>query len=194
MDIDYMFFWATAAFGFGLSLATYRWFALHNGWPMGEWQAHRPGLPIAIGAFAMLFAVLFALARGGPSLLLIPILGLLCALTWTAIMRVGAQSALFLAPMSMIGLLGLWYLAASQLEPRDRTLIDDSSRAGRTSMPVPPASTDRDARPDLARPAPAGGSTTLPTIELRPPAITTDPTRPPPAAITPPATTPPATR
>lgn len=192
MDVDYMFLWATAAFGFGLSLATYRWFALHNGWPMGEWQAHRPGLPIAIGVFAMLFAMLFGLARGGPSLLLIPILGLLCALTWTAIMRVGAQSALFLAPASMIGLLGLWYLAASQLEPRDRTFIDDSARPSRTSLPAPPpASAGSDARPDLARPAPAAGSTPLPTIELRPPA-TTDPSRPP-ATITP-STNPPATR
>ena len=44
MPVDPMFVLATAAFALGLSLATYRWFAANSGWPMGEWQAHRPGL------------------------------------------------------------------------------------------------------------------------------------------------------
>lgn len=154
MDVDYMFILATAAFAFGLSLATYRWFALHNGWPMGEWQAHRPGLPIAIGIFAMVFAMLFALARGGSTILILPILGILCALTWTAITRVGAQCALLFAPASMIGLLTLWYMAASQLEPRARTYIDDSARTSRPltedrTITVPPTA-------DPSRLPPAG--------------------------------------
>ena len=38
MPVDTMFWLATAAFAWGLSLASYRWFAVHNGWPMGEWQ------------------------------------------------------------------------------------------------------------------------------------------------------------
>ncbi len=129
MPVDYMFILATAAFAFGLSLATYRWFAVHNSWPMGEWQAHRPGLPIAIGAFAILFAMLFALARGGATVLILPLLGVLCALTWTALTRVGAQSSLLFAPAAVIGLLTLWFLAASSMtDERPRTFSDDSAR------------------------------------------------------------------
>ncbi len=80
MSIDPMFWLATAAFAWGLSLASYRWFATYNGWPMGEWQAHRPGLPIAIGLLAVMFAVFFAVARGGETVLVLPLFGLICAL------------------------------------------------------------------------------------------------------------------
>lgn len=113
MPVDLMFLLGTAAFTFGMSLAAYRWFAVHNGWPMGEWQAHRPGLPIAIGLFCMLFAVLFALARGGSTVLVLPLLGALCALTWIALARVGAQISLLFAPASVIALLVYWIAAAS---------------------------------------------------------------------------------
>ncbi len=128
MPVDPMFVLATAAFALGLSLATYRWFAVHNGWPMGEWQAHRPGLPIAIGLFCVLLAMLFAMARGGATMLILPLLGVLCALTWTSLFRVGAQSALLLAPLALVGLLGLWYSAAPTVrvdfEPeRSRTFV-----------------------------------------------------------------------
>ena len=115
MPVDPMFWLATAAFAWGLSLASYRWFAVHNAWPMGEWQAHRPGLPIAIGLFAMLFALLFALARGGTTALVLPLFGVVCELGWTAITRVGAQSALLLAPLSVAALLGIWLSAATSL-------------------------------------------------------------------------------
>ena len=100
MPVDPMFVLATAAFALGLSLASYRWFAVHNGWPMGEWQAHRPGLPIAIGLFCVLLALMFAMARGGATMLILPLLGVLCALTWTSLLRVGAQSSLLLAPLA----------------------------------------------------------------------------------------------
>ncbi len=116
MPVDVMFILATLAFAWGLSLTTYRWFAVHNGWPMGEWQAHRPGLPIAIGLFAMAFAVLFAMLRGGATLLIVPLFGVLCALAWTAITRIGAQSALLLAPLAVLALLGMWYAAATHME------------------------------------------------------------------------------
>ena len=116
MFVDPMFVLATAAFAFGLSLATYRWFAVHNGWPMGEWQSHRPGLPIALGFFCVLMAMLFAMFRGGATLLILPLLGVLCALTWTSLTRVGAQSALLLAPAALVGLLILWYAAASNIQ------------------------------------------------------------------------------
>ena len=122
MPVDTMFALATAAFALGLSLATYRWFAVHNGWPMGEWQAHRPGLPIAIGLFCALMAMLFAMFRGGATVLILPLLGLLCALTWTSLTRVGAQSALLLAPAALVGLLAIWYSVAANEPERPRSL------------------------------------------------------------------------
>ncbi|MFV0298856.1 MAG: hypothetical protein ACK5JT_22365 [Hyphomicrobiaceae bacterium] len=110
-----MFWLATAAFSWGVSLASYRWFAIHNGWPMGEWQAYRPGLPIAIGLLAVVFAVFFAWARGGETLVVLPLLGLVCALAWTAVTRVAAQSALILAPLAVLLLLIYWLSAANHL-------------------------------------------------------------------------------
>ncbi len=134
MPVDPMFVLATAAFALGLSLATYRWFAVHNGWPMGEWQAHRPGLPIAIGLFCVLLALLFAMARGGATMLIVPLLGVLCALTWTSLFRVGAQSALLLAPLALVGLLAMWYAAASSVrvdfEPDRPRILLESDRPG----------------------------------------------------------------
>ena len=47
-----MFVLAVAAFAWGLSLASYRWVALQNSWPMGVWQAERPILPRLIGLAA----------------------------------------------------------------------------------------------------------------------------------------------
>jgi hypothetical protein len=136
MPIDWMFWLAVISFAWGLSLATYRWFAIHNGWPMGEWQAHRPGLPIAIGLFAILFATLFAVARGGTSVYSLPFLGLFGAVAWTAATRVAAQSALLLAPISVVALLVLWMTAASHVPVADR--IGESPLAA-------PASTEREA-------------------------------------------------
>ncbi|MBS0242185.1 MAG: hypothetical protein JSS20_08395 [Proteobacteria bacterium] len=115
MPADLLFWLATLAFAWGLALASYRWFAIHNGWAMGEWQRHRPGLPIAIGLFSMLFAMLFAMARGGPTLIVVPMFGLVFALAWTAILRVGAQLALLLAPISLVALLVVWMSAASNV-------------------------------------------------------------------------------
>ncbi|MFM9941909.1 MAG: hypothetical protein ACKVP7_20690 [Hyphomicrobiaceae bacterium] len=116
MPVDLMFILATLAFAWGLSLTTYRWFAVHNGWPMGEWQAHRPGLPIAIGLFCMAFAIVFGMARGGATVLIVPLFGVLCALAWTAITRIGAQSALLLAPLAVLTLLSLWYVAVTRID------------------------------------------------------------------------------
>jgi hypothetical protein len=140
MPIDWMFWLAVAAFAWGLSLAMYRWFAIHNGWPMGEWQAHRPGLPIAIGLFSVFFAMLFALARGGTSIYLLPVLGLVGALIWTAVTRVAAQSALLLAPISVVGLLVLWMTAASHIPTADASLSQPGQANAR-----PPAATAREA-------------------------------------------------
>ena len=139
MPVDPMFWLATAAFAWGLSLASYRWFAIYNGWPMGEWHAHRPGLPIAIGLFSVLFAMLFALARGGATLLVLPLFGIVCALCWTAITRVGAQLALLLAPLSVVVLIVVWMTAAQQVAADAALHHTDSRQAGR------PAATDREA-------------------------------------------------
>jgi len=138
--IDWMYWLAVAAFAWGLSLATYRWFAIHNGWPMGEWQAHRPGLPIAIGVFSVLFAMLFGIARGGTSVYFLPLLGAFGALVWTALTRVAAQSALLLAPISVIALLILWMTAASHLP-----LAGASVQQPDLPVVPPPAATAREA-------------------------------------------------
>lgn len=143
MPVDPMFWLATAAFAWGLSLASYRWFAIYNGWPMGEWQAHRPGLPIAIGLVAIVFAVFFAMARGGETALVLPLFGAVCALAWTAVMRVAAQIALLLAPLAVLALLGVWISAASRIAV---TGIGDPSGYGdaRAASRRPPAATERD--------------------------------------------------
>lgn len=141
MTVDPMFWLATAAFAWGLSLASYRWFAIYNGWPMGEWQAHRPGLPIAIGLFSILFAMLFATARGGSTVFVLPLFGFVCALGWTAVTRVAAQSSLLLAPLAVIALLVVWTTAASHVATvNGATLVRPELGERRF-----PAATDRDA-------------------------------------------------
>ncbi len=139
MPVDLMFIIATLAFAWGLSLATYRLFAVYNGWPMGEWQAHRPGLPIAIGLFSVLFALLFAFARGGTTFLIVPLLGVLCALAWTAITRIGAQSALLLAPVAVMALLLMWIAAASS--GSSSAAATPPAYAGSGPVPAPSAPT-----------------------------------------------------
>ncbi len=143
MLVNVMFVVATLAFAFGLSVATYRWFARHNGWPMGEWQAHRPGLAIAVGALSMVVAMLFALARGDATLLILPLLGGLTALAWTAIARVGAQAALILAPLCVVLLIILWIAAASQTVTADlaRSVVSVAGLSIESAVPSSPAQT-----------------------------------------------------
>ena len=111
-SIDVGFILAVAAFGWGLSLATYRIVAGLYRWPMGAWQLERPRLPRAIGALAMTLAIFFAAARGygGHALSAwgIPILGIAWAVFWTGFLRVGAQSALLLAPAAAMLLIVRW--------------------------------------------------------------------------------------
>lgn len=109
MIIDTLFLLASAAFGWGLSLATYRLFAIRNGWPMGEVQSDAPVIAVLLGLFAVVAAFLFAAARGaeygGWAILL---MGLLLALFWTGFLRVASQLSLFLAPIAAILLLLGW--------------------------------------------------------------------------------------
>lgn len=113
ISVDAMFAIAIASFAWGLSLATYRWFAVQNGWTMGAWQADRPILPRAIGVAAIVVAMLFALARGFDTALLVLLLGLLGAFCWTGLLRVGAQSALLLAPLAAALVLVAWWLGGA---------------------------------------------------------------------------------
>ena len=110
--IDLAFVLAVVAFGWGLSLATYRLFAKRHGWPMGSWHQGRPNLPILIGVLSMVLATLFALMRGhigyALSAAAIPIFGVAWAIFWTGFLRVGAQSALLLAPAAAVLLIVRW--------------------------------------------------------------------------------------
>jgi hypothetical protein len=72
--------------------------------------------PIAVGLFAVLMAMLFALARGGATVVTLPFLGILCALAWISLTRVGAQASLLLAPAAVVGLVISWIFAAATVE------------------------------------------------------------------------------
>lgn len=107
--IDYLFLLATGAFGFGLSLATYRFFAKRNGWPMGALHIDMPGVPILIGIFALAVGLFFAVVRGAADGGWVIILfGLALALFWTGFLRVGSQLSLIIAPICAVLLLFGW--------------------------------------------------------------------------------------
>lgn len=107
--IDTLFLLAVGAFGWGLSLATYRMFARRNGWPMGSLQSDLPAVPVILGIISLLAGLLFAAARG-PELggWVILLFGLLLAVFWTGFLRVGSQVSLFLAPIATALLLVGW--------------------------------------------------------------------------------------
>ena len=108
--LDNLFYLAAMAFGFGLSLATYRLFAMRNRWPMGAFHADLPAIPIMIGLVCVVVGVLFAAARGDTGGWLIIGLGFAIAFLCTGIFRVGSQVTLFLAPLAtgllLVGWLG----------------------------------------------------------------------------------------
>jgi hypothetical protein len=110
--VDLGFILAVVAFGSGLSLATYRVFAGRLGWPMGTWHKERPALPILVGILSLLLAGAYALARGYGGYVVsasaIPAFGIAWAAFWTGFLRVGAQSALLLAPLAAALLIVRW--------------------------------------------------------------------------------------
>jgi len=110
--VDLGFILAVVAFGSGLSLATYRLFAGRLGWPMGVWQRQRPVLPVLIGVASLLLAAAYAFSRGYGGYVLsasvIPVFGVAWAAFWTGFLRVGAQSALLLAPLAAVLLIVRW--------------------------------------------------------------------------------------
>ena len=109
--IDAFFLLAAGALGWGLSLATYRLFASRHNWPMGQLHADVPFIPVLIGLGALVIALVFAAARGTDlgGLHIIGV-GILLAVLWTGVLRVGSQMSLFLAPaaaaMLVLGFLG----------------------------------------------------------------------------------------
>jgi hypothetical protein len=109
MVVDNMFFLAVGAFGWGLSLFTYRMFANGNGWPMGSLHNDLPAVPAILGLCAFLAGLSFAAARvendGGWFIVLF---GVLLAIFWTGFLRVGSQISLFLAPIAAALLLIGW--------------------------------------------------------------------------------------
>ena len=106
MTVDLPFYLAIAAIGFGLSLITYRLFARRYDWPMGNWQANHPSLPILIGLVSLFIGASFALARWTDGLLFtsfaVGAFGLALAIFWTGFLRVGSQVSLVLAPAAAV--------------------------------------------------------------------------------------------
>jgi len=111
--VDHLFLLAIGALGWGLSLATYRMLAKRNGWPMGTLQAELPAVPMLLGILSLGAGVAFAAARGGMhGGWVILIFGLALGVFWNGFLRVGAQSALLLAPLAAVVLLFSWLAAA----------------------------------------------------------------------------------
>ena len=106
--IDNLLLLAIGAFGWGLSLATYRLFARRKSWPAGALHVDLPAIPVVIGLFALVAALGFAAARGPGASGLIVVSGLLLAIFWTGFLRVGSQVSLLLAPASAVLLILGW--------------------------------------------------------------------------------------
>lgn len=107
---DNLSYLAMMAFGFGLSLATYRLFAMRNNWPMGAFHADLPAIPIMLGLVSLVAGVLYAAAVGDMRGWMIVGLGFVLWMLWTSLLRVGSQLSLFLAPLAtgllLVGWLG----------------------------------------------------------------------------------------
>jgi hypothetical protein len=112
--VDHLFLLAIGALGWGASLATYRVLATRCGWPMGTLQSEQPALPILIGVISLGAGIAFAAARGGMhGGWIILVFGLALGIFWSGFLRVGAQTALLLAPLAAAVLVLGW--AASVL-------------------------------------------------------------------------------
>ncbi|MTD93435.1 hypothetical protein GIW81_03675 [Hyphomicrobium sp. xq] len=114
--IDQSFLLAVGAIGWGLSLATYRPLALKAGWPLGKAQERVPALTLVVAVVSIAAGLIVAGTRGalhgGVAMVL---LGIALAVFWSGFLRVGAQSALFLAPLAALTLALCWLMAAAGL-------------------------------------------------------------------------------
>jgi hypothetical protein len=110
MMVNNLFLLAIAASGWGLSLATYRYFARRYNWPMGALHADLPAIPILIGVVSLLCGLGFAVAVGADlGGWIIFGCGILLAIFWTGFLRVGSQISLFLAPLAAFMLVIGWF-------------------------------------------------------------------------------------
>jgi hypothetical protein len=114
--IDQSFLLAVGAIGWGLSLATYRPLALKARWPLGKAQERVPALTLIVAALSIATGLIAAGTRGalhgGVAMVL---LGIALAVFWSGFLRVGAQSALLLAPLAALALALSWLLAGVSL-------------------------------------------------------------------------------
>ncbi len=120
MSVDTSFVLAILAFGWGLSLATYRMLAQYYGWPMGKLQAEIPVIPVLLGLACVTVAFVAATARGSEAGgWLIIAAGLSFAVFWTGFLRVASQTSLFLGPVAAIVLVALWLAPTTASKPAD---------------------------------------------------------------------------
>ncbi len=132
MAMNPLFFLATAAFGWGLSLATYRAVANRNGWPLGDSQANHPLFVTLVGIVTLIISFLYATyGHSGPITTgwIIIGLGLLFALFWTGFLRVASQTALLLAPLAAF-LLVLGWASSEDLSGDMKSVLTDLKSAG----------------------------------------------------------------
>lgn len=131
--VNVLFLLAIGAIGWGLSLASYRFFARRNNWPMGVLHADLPIVPFIVGVLAIAAAGVYAFDRGletGGGVIVL--FGLLLWLFWTGFLRVGSQISLFLAPLAATLLLMGWLGGFS-----DPTEFDDRrAELGSIEKPV----------------------------------------------------------
>jgi hypothetical protein len=76
---------------------------------MGALQTKLPALPLLLGLLSLTVGLAFAASRGamhGGWVILV--FGLALGLFWSGFLRVGAQTALLLAPLATLVLLAAW--------------------------------------------------------------------------------------
>jgi heme/copper-type cytochrome/quinol oxidase subunit 3 len=113
MRVDPLFFAAITAFGWGLSLATYRVAARRLGWPMGVAQARHPKVAGILGASGMIAGLAHAALREGQlGLMTLLVAGALFGLFWLGFLRVASQTSLLLTPLAI---LVLWLGAVARV-------------------------------------------------------------------------------
>jgi hypothetical protein len=122
MTFNPLYLLATAAFGWGFSLAIYRPIAMRSGWPMGMMQARHPLVVTLLGVAALVLSFLYIMSDPTQRWPILG-LGLLFALFWTGFLRVASQTSLFLAPIASLLLGVMW--AATDDGMREIRDIDD---------------------------------------------------------------------
>jgi len=110
--IDFGLLLAVLTMGWGIATAAYRPVAEAVHWPMGSPQRRYPHVAQGLGWLCVTCAVSFVVWRtvaGYPaSAAMILVFGLAWAAFWLGFLRVGAQSALLLAPLAAALLLWRW--------------------------------------------------------------------------------------